>query len=140
MSDQAAIVINDGAGTPAAITFSPRGVKALDSRTTLATWRNLAATPFIAQQTIEEYHSAPNENGIEKFKWVVKIPVPETLGTNDAGITPPPQVAYFVAGFIEVHLPTRATDLELSHIRAFLENFAATAMFETSVETRDATW
>jgi len=37
-------------------------------------------------------------------------------------------------------LPQSASDLELSHIRAFVENFAATAQFETSIETRDATW
>lgn len=140
MSDQANIVINDGAGTPVARTFSPKGVKSPDPRSTLATWRDASVTPYIAQPTIEEYHTAPNSNGIEKFKWVVKLPVAETLGTNDAGITPAPSVAYTVMGSLEFHLPTRATDLELSHIRAFVENFAATAMFETAIETRDSTW
>lgn len=140
MSSQAAIVINDGAGTPASRTFTPKGVKQVDPRSQIATWRDISVTPYVAQPTIEEYHTAPNSNGIEKFKWVVKLPVAQTTGTNDAGITPPPSVAYTLMGSLEFHLPTRASDLELSHIRAFVENFAGTAMFETAVETRDQTW
>lgn len=139
MSAQSSIVINDGAATPAARTFAPKGVIAVDSKQTKATWRENAGL-YLGQPTIEEYHSAPNANGIEKFKWVIKRPTLQTTGTNDAGITPPADVAYQCLGIIEFHLPTAATDLELSDIRAFVENFSATAMFETAVETRDAAW
>jgi len=139
MADQANIVINDGAGTPASRTFSPKGVIAIDPKQTKATWRENAGL-FLGQPTIEEYHSAPNANGIEKFKWVFKLPTLQTVGTDDAGITPPAGVAYTTMGVMEFHLPTQATDLELSHIRAFVENFAATSQFESAVETRDATW
>ncbi len=139
MSDQAAIVINDGAGTPVARTFAPKGVIALDPKQTKATWRENAGL-YLGQPTIEEYHSAPNANGVEKFKWVFKLPTLQTVGTNDAGITPPAGVAYTTLGVLEFHLPTAATDLELSHIRAFVENFSALAMFETAIETRDPAW
>jgi hypothetical protein len=140
MSAQANIVINDGAATPVARTFSPKGVRPIDPRTTHALWRDGSVTPFVAQPTIEEFHSAPNQQGIEKFKWVFKLPVAQTLGTNDAGYTPAPSVAYTVLGVLEVYVPTRATDLELSHLRAFIENFAATSKFEDAVELRDPTW
>lgn len=139
MSAQTSIVINDGASTPVARTFAPKGVIPVDQRTTKATWRENAG-PYLGQPTIEEYHSAPNANGVEKLKWVFKLPTLQTVGTNDAGIEPVPQVAYTTLATVEVHLPTSATDLELSHIRAFIENFTATTQFETSVETRDATW
>lgn len=139
MSVQASIVINDGAGTPVARTFAPKGVQTLDTKQTKAIWRENAGL-YLAQPTIEEYHSAPNANGMEKFKWVFKLPTLQTVGTNDAGITPPAEVAYMDMGVIEFHLSTQATDLELSHIRAFVENFTATAMFEAAIETRDATW
>jgi hypothetical protein len=139
MSDQANIVINDGAGTPVARTFAPKGVIAIDPKTTKATWRENAGL-YLGQPTIEEYHSAPNANGVEKFKWVVKYPVLQTVGTSDAGIVPPAGVAYTLLGIVEFHLPTAATDLELSHIRALIENFSATAMFESAIETRDPAW
>lgn len=139
MAAQTSIVINDGAGTPAARTFAAKGVFPIDARTTKASWRENVG-PYLGQPSIDEYHSSPNSNGIEKFKWAIALPVLQTVGTNDAGITPPASVAYTVRGFIEVHIPTWATDAELSDIRAYLENFAATAQFETSVETRDATW
>lgn len=139
MSTQASIVINDGAGTPVARTFAPKGVTAIDLKQTKATWRENAGL-YLGQPTIEEYHSAPNANGIEKFKWVFKLPTLQTVGTNDAGYTPPAGVAHTCLGVLEFHLPTAATDLELSHIRALVENFTATAQFELSVETRDATW
>lgn len=139
MSAQANIVINDGAGTPVARTFAPKGVTMVDSKQSKATWRENAGV-YLGQPTIEEYHTSPNSNGIEKFKWVFKLPTLQTVGTNDAGITPPPNVAYVTLGVVEFHLPVQATDLELSHIRAFVENFSATAMFENAVETRDASW
>lgn len=139
MSAQANIVVNDGAGTPVARTFAPKGVIAIDSKQTKAIWRENAGL-YLAQPTIEEYHSSPNSNGVEKFKWIIKRPTLQTVGTSDAGITPVPNVAYTCLGVIEFHLPTSATDLELSDIRAFVENFSATAMFELAIETRDASW
>jgi len=126
MAAQANVVLLDGAGTPVSRTFAPKGVTAIDQRTTKASWRENAGL-YLGQPTIEEYHSAPNANGIEKFKWVFKFPTLQTVGTSDAGITPPAGVAYQTLGILEFHLPQSASDLELSHIRAFVENFAATA-------------
>jgi hypothetical protein len=139
MSAQTSIVINDGASTPVARTFAPKGVIAIDPKQTKATWRENAGL-YLGQPTIEEYHSAPNGNGVEKLKWVIKKPVLQTVGTDDAGITPPAGVAYTCLGVIEVHLPVQATAADLSDLRAFIENFAATSMFETAVEERDAAW
>lgn len=139
MAAQANVVILDGAGTPASRTFAPKGVVGIDQKQTKAVWRENAGL-YLGQPTIEEYHTLPNSNGIEKFKWVFKLPTLQTVGTNDAGITPPAGVAYVTMATVEFNLPQSATDLELSHIRAFVENFAATVQFENSVELRDATW
>lgn len=140
MSAQASIVINDGAATPAARTFAPKGVIAVDSRTTKGSWRENAGL-YLGQPTIEEYHTLPGAQGTaEKFEWVIKVPVLETVGTNDAGITPPAGVAYTLQANLKFTLPLAATAAQLSDIRAFAENFFATSMFEDAIENRDAAW
>lgn len=139
MAAQANIVINDGAGTPAARTFVPEGTKSVDSKQMKATWRENAGA-FLGRPTIEEYFTPPNANGVQKLKHVISLPVLQTVGTNDAGITPVPEVAYTLRFISEVHLPVASTDTERSHIRAFAENFLATSMWEDLVENMQRSW
>lgn len=47
----------------------------------------------------------------------VYIPKAETLGTNDAGVTPPDRVAYTLAYKIEATLNERSIKLERQHAR-----------------------
>lgn len=140
MSAQSAIVIYDGASTPVERTFAPKGVISVDQKQTKATWRENAGL-YLGQPTIEEYHTLPGSGGSpEKFEWVIKVPVLQTVGTDDAGITPPAGVAYTLQANLKFTLPTSATAAQLSDLRAYAENFFATSMFENAIENRDATW
>ncbi len=138
MSAQAAIVINDGAGTPAARTFAARGVETLPTGQRKGTWRENAGE-YLGQPTIEQYSKFPTGDGGGKanIKWVIKVPTLQTVGTNDAGITPPKSVAYVNRVVIDYDISLQATAEERSHLRAFAENLLATALAEDTVENLD---
>lgn len=142
MSAQAAIVINDGAGTPVARTFAPRGVETLPNGQRKGSWRENAGE-YLGQPTIEQYSRFPTGSaGGDKanIKWVIKVPTLETVGTNDAGVTPPKSIAYLNRVVIDYDISTRATAEERSHLRAFAENLLATALAEDTVENLDPVW
>lgn len=142
MSAQANIVINDGQATPVAHTFNPKGVRTLDSKRSLALWRDQAnaAINALGYPSIEEHHSDPNVNGIEKFRYLIKLPTLETVGTNDAGITPAPTKAYETIAVVEVWASVRASQQELKDIVAYVKNFTALTMFSDAITKREASW
>lgn len=140
MSAQANIVINDGATTPVAHTFNPKGARTSPEGKDIAVWRDQTPANADVYYVITEQHAPPNGNRLEKFRWVIEIPTPESVGTNDAGITPPIRKAYSVTGVIEVWLPSRATEQECKHIAAYVKNFAATSYFTDAIAKREAAW
>lgn len=135
MSAQANIVINDGAATPVAQTFNPKGAKTSPTSKDVAIWRNQAVANAIGYQTIEEQHAAPNVNGLEKFRWVLTVPTTEI----PAGLTAP-RIAYAGTVIVEAWLPQRATDQELKNYAAYLKNFAALQYVQDAIIKRECAW
>lgn len=138
MAIQANVAINDSAA--ATKTFNPRGVKTLGDGRSLGTWREQSAANAEGFYHIWELYSPPNGQKVEKFKWTIDVPTLETVGTNDAGVTPPQTKAYSLQAHIEVLIPTRATATERANIAAYLKNFAALTMVKDAIEDLDPAW
>lgn len=140
MSAQANVVINNAAA--AAKTFSPKGARRTPEGKDHALWKEQSAVNAEGYFVIAEHHSDPGSgpNAVEKFTWVITVPTLETVGTNDAGITPAPSKAYECIAVIEFRYPKRASATEVSDIYAYAKNFVALTMVKDAVEKREAAW
>jgi hypothetical protein len=139
MSAQANIVLNDGKTTPVAHTFSPKGSQMSGPGKTVSTWKDQSPASAVGYLSLTEQHSAPNANGLEKFRYLIQVP---TLEQPAAGGTyvPPPQVAYVVVGSVEVWAPARASSDELKDIVAYVKNFTASTYFADAIIKREHAW
>lgn len=135
MSAQADIVINDGATTPVAHTFNPKGAKAQASGKDVALWRDQSVPNSVGYLTITEQHSPVNSNGMEKFRWTIEVPYTETPVGSTAPIK-----AYSCVAVLECWVHARATDTELKNIAAYLKNFAALTYVKDAIVKREAAW
>jgi len=140
MSAQANVVLANGETTPVNKTFAPKGALRSPTGKDVAVWREQSAVNAEGFFSLQEQHSDPNGNRIEKFRYVIEIPTLETVGTNDAGITPAPSVAYVTTGVIEFWLSTRASQAELKDIVAFVKNLAATSYVSDAITKREHAW
>jgi len=140
MSQQANIVLANGETTPVNKTFAPKGAMRSPTGKDVAEWREQSAVNAEGFFTLVEQHSEPNVNRVEKFRFVISVPTLETVGTNDAGITPAPQVAYTTVGVIEFWVSTRASQAELKDIVAFVKNFSATTYMSDAIKNREHAW
>jgi hypothetical protein len=139
MPQQANIVINDGQATPVAHTFVPCGARQIADGKVVAEWAEKVGSR-VAWHRIQETHSQPNGNGVEKMRFVLTRPVLETLGGTVSGYVPADRVAYLPAATIEVWLPERASEAELADVAAYVKNFTATTFFTDKVKKRDSSW
>lgn len=139
MSAQANITINDGATTPVAHVFSPKGAKSVAVGKDVAIWRDQSPTQAVGYLSITEQHSAANANGVEKFRYVIDVPVLETPGSGGAFV-PPPTKAFSAVAVVEVWTNVRASDQDLKNIVAYVKNFTATTYFADAIIKREAAW
>jgi len=124
MSAQADIVINDGATTPVAHTFSKRGAT-MD----LAIWKDLSSgmdigLPYITQSLKKFGKGATAEN---KLDLRIVVPILETISGSDGGYTPSPKPAYQMMARLEVKCPVRSTLQNRKDIVAYVTNLMAIA-------------
>jgi len=112
MSAVTAIVIADAQGTPVNHTFTPLGpdtngvwwYEDQSQSTPVGYWRislQLTRTPPAGNGV------ASSSNRVNRVKIGFHIPTLETLGTNDAGLTPPPTVSYVTRMTCEFISPER---------------------------------
>lgn len=139
MSAQAIITINDGASTPLAHNFDPKGARAQADKTDLAIWRDQSATSAVGFRTLTEKHTPVNSNGMEKFRYTIDVPTLETASSGGS-FAPPPTRAYGTIAVVEVWAHQRASDQELKDIVAYVKNFTATAYFLNAIAKREASW
>jgi len=134
MSAQAAIVINDGATTPVAHTFDPKGARSQPQGKDVAVWRDSAQANMVAAWTVEEQHTPVNGNKIEKFRYLITLPYTEPdLNGN-------PVAKRFALGEVLVYAHELSTDQELKHIAALVKNFTASTYFQNAITKREAAW
>lgn len=130
----AAFTINDGASSPAAHTFTPvsseNGVYVFQEQ--------VGGIPLgYATVTCTTVRAGPMKDGTKssadrknKVRVGISVPTLETLGTNDAGYTPPPTIACIDRLNIEAIQPERSTLATRKNVTAFGSNLLAHATFK----------
>jgi hypothetical protein len=141
MTAVATIVLNDAQGTPVAHNFIPLGPD-----TNGVWWFEDQGTGSTAigynRLSISLVRSSPPTNGlassanrVNRIKLTIHCPVLETLGTNDAGVTPPPTVAYVSRGMVEIISPERNALQNRKDLRKYLQFLLADTLVVAAVET-----
>lgn len=132
MSAIAPIIINDGQATPVAHTFNP-------TEAVPPTYRENgnSAVPAIGQAEImASLRMAQGGNGINKAVITLKVPVLETIsGSTVGGMTPAPEVAYYMTFKGEVLLPNRSTGAQRKDLRVLMKNLLDNAQIISLIDT-----
>lgn len=137
MPQAANVVINDGASTPVAHTLVPIGKDSNGvlwfEQTTPAPVSPLAAKRIGYKQT-RVLDTKKQETGTSVVSWSLQVPTMESLSTNDAGITPPPTLAYKEIARGSFDLAERSTKQERKDTRVLTANLLAHAMLVAAVD------
>lgn len=137
MPQIAPIVINDGAATPVAHTFSPIGKDANGvfwwEQTIPAPANKLGAKRIGYKQTREL--AAQNQLKAEcKVSYMLFVPTLETLSNNSAGILPPATVAYREVARLEFTLAERSLQQERKDTRVLVGSLLGIASTVSNVD------
>lgn len=138
MSAQSNIVINDGQTTPVAHTFNPKGARR-EGKQDVAIWKDQSPANAVGYLTLQEIHTPVNANGMEKFQYIIDVPVLEQAGSGGTFV-PPPTRAFGSIVKIEFWLHERASAADLSNIYAYAKNFLALSYVKDAIEKREAAW
>lgn len=134
----APIVINDGAATPVAHTFSPIGKDEKGvfwfEQTSPAPVNALGAKRIGYKQT-RVLDAQKQLTGSSVIVYTLALPTLETVANNSAGITPPPTLAYKEAARMEFTLAERSVTQERKDTRVLFWNFLNFAMPVANVDT-----
>ncbi len=139
------VVINDGASTPVAHTFTPlgkdeKGVMWFEQTT--PTPANPLAAKRLGYRQTRGFSPGSGNSLVQQTKVVgtVYLPTLETLGTNDAGLTPPPTLAYQQVCRFELTLPERGSKQERDDVRSLTMNWLAHAMMVSAIDDLQPTY
>ncbi len=138
------IVLADALGSPVNHTFVPIGRDKLGA----FWWEDQSGTSSLVNNRISmnltrPVNPAPGASSgdrVNRVKVGLHTPKPETLGTNDAGLTPPATVAYVPRFACEYVLPERAILQDRKDLRKFSTNLLAEAQLTAMVETLVNVW
>lgn len=145
MPAQSSVIINDGAATPVAHTFTPNGVLSNGQNQTLHSvngeWLDRSPGFAVGYNRLDEQFKEANGNGVRKVRFVLTLPVLETVsGGTDAGFAPKPTVGYTNTVVIEFWASDRSSAQDLLHLYAYGKNLAAHAHVKTTVESFERPW
>lgn len=134
----AAFSINDGQTTPASKTFNP-----VSAENGLYVWQDQTGGIPLAYKTIwyrrrraaqnVQAGAQSNAGRSDKVEIGISVPTMETLGTNDAGFTPPPTVACVDRYNGMFTQPERSTEAVRKDVLAFASNLYAHATFKAAI-------
>lgn len=142
MAVQANYVLTDGEITPINHTFVVKGVRE-DVKTgkIVATWKKASAVNAEGDYVLKAHYSeGVGANGIDKITYVLSVPQLETVGTNDAGITPPATKAFECIGVAEFRLPRRSSAQQRKNLVYMMGDLVTEAVTRLEVENRDFAW
>lgn len=124
------VVINNGAATPVAKTFSP--VQELP----FAVWKDKTTGIAIGMPSLAiSYSAATAKRSSNKWNLRVQLPVLESAaGAGVGGYTPPAKVAYTLLCDVNVVAPDRSDAAQRADVLAFAFNAMQTAMFKGMVK------
>lgn len=138
MPQVAPIVINDGASTPVAHTFSPigkdeKGVFWFEQ--TSPAPASVLGAKRIGYKQARVYNSQKQLTGTTKCVYTLMIPTLETISNSSAGILPPPTLAYTEKGRVEFELAERSSAQERKDTRVLFMNLLGHAMAIANLDT-----
>jgi len=139
MSAVSSIALDDAQATPVSHTFVPIGP---DKTGTWWFEDQSVNSPIgynrISLQLTRPQNPAPGSNAssrVSRVKLGIHTPKLETLGTNDAGYTPAPTIAYIPRCSIEFILPDRSELLDRKDVRKYAYGLLADSQVVAMVET-----
>jgi hypothetical protein len=127
----AAITINDGQASPGAHTFNP-----VSSDNGIYVWQDQTGGVALGYLTLTYQKTVPgpakagqasDAGRVWRHKFTIAVPTMETLGTNDAGLTPPPTVACIHRSIHEFIQPERGSLSVRKDLTAYAANLFAHA-------------
>lgn len=129
----AAIVVNDGASTPAPHTFNPVATSPK------AMYREgISNLPLVGQGQVMIGTGVPGA-AVQRVKLTLALPALETAtGANSDGYTAAPKVAYTNTVQVEFLLPSRGTAQQRKDLRVMLSNLLLNAQVVDSVDNLNA--
>lgn len=138
MAAVASIVLNDGLATPVAHTFVPLGP---DQKGVWWFEDQSASSPIgydrISLQLVRSGNPAPGSNAgsmVNRVKMGIHCPTLATMGTNDAGILPPPTVDYIDRCNIEFILPAQDNIQNREDVRVYANQLLINAQVIAMIE------
>lgn len=126
MAQAAAITINDGQGTPVAVTFSPESISPQASIFTDRT--SGVAVGFRRLAVSSKFASV--KGGVNRGKFTVEYPVTAVVN----GVT---TVAYTLRASVDVIIPDGASTTERNNLYAFLQNGLANTLVRGGLRDLD---
>lgn len=138
MPQAAAIVINDGAATPVAHTFTPigkddKGVMWFEQTTPVPL--NALGAKRIGYRQERVLDAAKQLTGSSKAVYTLHVPTLETVANNSAGIVPPPTLAYKEMVRFEFALAERSATQERKDTRVLALNLLSSVMMIANIDT-----
>lgn len=141
MAAQSNFVLTDGEATPVNHTLVAKGVLKDATGRIVGTWREASSVNAEGDNILKGYFSdGVGANGTVKHTYVLTMPVLETVGTNDAGITPPAQKAYENVAVLEFRCSRRSTAQQRENLVKMMADLAAEAVVLNEVENRETPW
>lgn len=131
------IVINDGATTPVAHTFTPlgrdeRGVMWFEQTTPVPS--NILGAKRIGYKQGRNLVPGAVLNRTAKVTLTLMVPTTETMSVSDGGFIPAPQIAYVEKSRVELDLADRSLKQERKDTRVLTANLLASAQMITAID------
>lgn len=132
------IVLNDAQGTPVAHTFVPLGpdqkeIWWFEDQSGTSAIGNNRLSVSLKRPSVATAGQASTKrfNRVELGIWTPKL---ETLGTNDAGLTPSPTVAYVPKCMVAYSIEERATLQDRKDLRKYMSQLNDNALITQVIE------
>lgn len=137
MPQAANIVINDGENTPISHTFEPTGKDAkevliYEQITPLPL--SFLETPRVGYKHVRNTAPQTQLRSTQKITFTLRLPIAETLGTADSGLTPPPTLAWTDSVRIEFDVSDRGVKQSRENLRVLAINLLSSAMAVSAVD------
>jgi hypothetical protein len=143
MPQAAPFVINDGATTPVAHTFTPMG----KDKNGVIWFIQTTPTPLNrlgAKRVGYKYDGDPSITkqlvSVSKTQYSVLYPLLEVLGTSASGLTPPATVAYSLMSRTSFERPDRALVQEAKDLRVLTANLMNHANVVKNIDDNEPTF
>jgi len=145
MAAVANIVLADAQATPVNHTFIPLGPDAngvwwFEDQSASQALGYSRISLKLTRAPVGSNGTVGQSNRVNRVQMGIHLPVLETLGTNDAGVTPPPTVSYVNRANLELILPERNTLQNRKDLRKYAQFLLVDAQVVAMAESLQAVY